>query len=99
MVLEYDDQPPIITFRPPGTDGDFPLQSVPLAAAGGEGQRAEWHVPEPAAKGVVLPRRATPTAPNIVYILADDLGYGDVKCLNPDGKIPTPNLDRLARAG
>ena len=37
--------------------------------------------------------------PNIVYILCDDLGYGDVRCLNPDGKIPTPNMDRLAREG
>ena len=38
--------------------------------------------------------------PNIVYILADDLGYGDVHCLNPErGKIPTPNLDRLAGQG
>jgi arylsulfatase A len=37
--------------------------------------------------------------PNVVVILADDLGYGDVKCLNPDGKIPTPNLDRLAASG
>jgi len=38
--------------------------------------------------------------PNILYILADDLGYGDVHCLNPErGKIPTPNLDRLAEQG
>jgi len=37
--------------------------------------------------------------PNIIYILADDLGYGDVACLNPESKIPTPNLDRLARRG
>lgn len=37
--------------------------------------------------------------PNIVYILADDLGYGDVGCNNPRSKIPTPHLDRLAREG
>jgi len=37
--------------------------------------------------------------PNLVYILCDDLGYGDVRCLNPKGKIPTPNIDRLAAQG
>jgi arylsulfatase A len=37
--------------------------------------------------------------PNIVYILADDLGYGDVGCYNPKSKIPTPNMDRLAKEG
>ena len=40
-----------------------------------------------------------PSLPNIVYILADDLGYGDVGCLNPECKIPTPNIDRLAAEG
>ena len=37
--------------------------------------------------------------PNIVFILADDLGYGDVGCYNKESKIPTPNLDRLATDG
>ena len=37
--------------------------------------------------------------PNIIFIMADDMGYGDVGCYNPDCKIPTPNMDRLARQG
>ena len=41
----------------------------------------------------------TQTFPNIVYILADDIGYGDVKINNPESKIPTPNIDQLAREG
>jgi arylsulfatase A-like enzyme len=37
--------------------------------------------------------------PNIIYILADDLGYGDVSSFNPESKIRTPNIDRLAAGG
>ena len=37
--------------------------------------------------------------PNIVLILADDMGYGDPTCYNPNSRIPTPNIDRLARQG
>lgn len=37
--------------------------------------------------------------PNFVFILCDDLGYGDVKCNNPEGKIATPHMDRMAARG
>lgn len=37
--------------------------------------------------------------PNIVLILADDLGYGDVSCYNDQSAVRTPNIDRLAREG
>jgi arylsulfatase A len=39
-----------------------------------------------------------PSRPNIVFILADDLGYGELGCYGQE-KIQTPNLDRLARGG
>lgn len=37
--------------------------------------------------------------PNVIYILADDMGYGDVSCLNEQSKIHTSNLDRMAEEG
>ena len=37
--------------------------------------------------------------PNIVFILADDMGHGDPGCYNADSKIPTPNMDKLADGG
>lgn len=37
--------------------------------------------------------------PNILFILADDMGYGDVQSFNSESKIPTPNINRLAAEG
>jgi arylsulfatase A len=43
---------------------------------------------------------SVPTRPNILYILCDDLGIGDMHAFNPDrGKIATPNMDQLAAEG
>ncbi|CAA6679915.1 Unannotated [Lentimonas sp. CC4] len=43
---------------------------------------------------------AAAAKPNIVFVLCDDLGTGDIQCLNPErGKILTPNVDRLAAEG
>lgn len=37
--------------------------------------------------------------PNVVYIMADDMGWGDVGSYNPESLTPTPHMDRLAEEG
>ncbi len=49
--------------------------------------------------GLMTDRARAAERPDIVVILADDLGYGDVGCNNPESKIPTPHIDRLAAEG
>lgn len=54
------------------------------------------------ALAVLLPASllaAAQARPNIVLILADDMGSGDLGCYNPKSKISTPHMDRLAQAG
>ena len=46
-----------------------------------------------------LANNSSKRKPNIVYILADDLGYGDVSSFNENGKINTENIDSIAKAG
>jgi len=40
-----------------------------------------------------------PRLPHVLLIVADDMGYGDPHCYNPESRIPTPNIDRLAAEG
>ena len=48
---------------------------------------------------VASPGQQTGKPPNVVLILADDLGHGDPRCYNDESRIPTPHLDRLATEG
>lgn len=48
---------------------------------------------------IAVAATANADQPNVVYILADDMGYGDVSACNPDSKTLTPNIDRLASEG
>ncbi len=44
-------------------------------------------------------KREVAPKPNIVFIMADDMGYGDVSAYNPASKIQTPNIDNIATGG
>jgi arylsulfatase A len=52
-----------------------------------------------ASRGTLSWAERAETLPNIVLIMADDLGYGDIGCYNPESKIPTPTIDSFAQEG
>ena len=55
-----------------------------------------WPAP---ARAQVAADAASATKPNIVVILADDLGWGDVRAMRPESTLPTPRIDSIAAAG
>jgi len=66
------------------------LLVVGVSCSKTEGPKAEVTAPPETAKELL---------PNIVLILADDMGLGDVGAYNPQAKAPTPSLDSLATSG
>jgi len=51
-----------------------------------------------ALSGLPAAEKSSPSKPNIILILTDDMGYGDIGCYSGDFA-PTPNIDRLAKEG
>lgn len=84
---------------------DAPVKEIDFALVRGDGCRvvrtavvresvASDH--RPILLDVELPAQRLP---NIVYVLADDMGFGDVSCFNPGAAWKTPHIDRLAAEG
>jgi arylsulfatase A len=58
-----------------------------------------WGISTLALSDLPMCTRRAKKFPNIVYLIADDMGYGDISCLNPESKIKTPHIDLLASEG
>ena len=53
----------------------------------------------PSCKPNLRPNDRPNDLPNVVFIMADDMGWGDVQAYNPESLIATPNIDRLSQEG
>ena len=76
--------------RPPTTERRTFLKQL----AAGSAATLAW-----SSCGSEPPEPEAPSNPNIIFLMADDMGYGDLGCYNSNSKIPTPNMDRLAAQG
>ena len=93
--------------REPTMRGDFSelfdfewlRKSNILTGKDGKSRNASWSVMlRKKGKAKAAPKTTSPSKPNIIYILVDDMGYGDPSCFGQK-KLKTPNLDKMAATG
>ncbi len=63
--------------------------------------KTKWILPAAIMGSIFLPQglKAQDSAPNIIFMLADDLGYGELTCYGKNPTAKTPNIDRIAKVG
>ena len=80
-----------------GTRYAYSVKAISAAGTSGQSGHLDVETPEAPAERPLSPARGS--RPNVVIILADDLGWGDIKTNNPDSAMKTPRIDGIATAG
>ena len=75
----------------------YSVKAISAAGTSGQSGHLDVETPEAPAERPLSPARGS--RPNVVIILADDLGWGDIKTNNPDSAMKTPRIDGIATAG
>ena len=75
----------------------YSVKAISAAGTSGQSGHLDVETPEAPAERPLSPARGS--RPNVVIILADDLGWGDIQTNNPDSAMTTPRIDGIAAAG
>ena len=75
----------------------YSVKAISAAGTSGQSGHLDVETPEAPPDRPLSPARGS--RPNVVLILADDLGWGDVETNNPDSAMTTPRIDGIAAAG
>ena len=80
-----------------GTRYAYSVKAINSAGTSGQSGHLDVETPEAPAERPLSPARGS--RPNVVLILADDMGWGDIQSNNPDSAMTTPRIDGIAAAG
>jgi arylsulfatase A len=94
-----DDTTALLPKKPRLKRSDIFLRAPNLSAARNNTRLMKRYLPAFTAACLLATSAVAASNPNILIVMVDDMGYGDPGCYNPNSKIPTPNIDSLARDG